>query len=375
MAQKILIVDDNPNALRLIGYALHREGYEIVVAQSGPEALEKVGAERPDLVILDIMMPEMNGYEVCRRLRNTPQTARIPIILLTAKAQVDDKVEGFAAGADDYLTKPVLPVELIARVKALLLRAGYTPPTPPRQARIVSFIGSKGGVGTTSLAVNVAVLLAQKEKTVILADLQPYIGAVSLQLGLHMRNSLATLLAKPACDVNESAVKSCLLSHRSGLQVLPAAPGLSEGNTDISTEHMSAILNQLSGMADNFILDLGANINPAVQLALQRSNRIILVTEPDQIALDLAKNAINSICDLGVGGSTLSVVMVNRTRSGSTYLKTEIEEMLGSTLLTVITPAPEMFFRANKEGMPVAIAQPDTLTADQLKELAKLVVE
>ena len=123
MAEKILMVDDDINALKLIGYTLHREGYEIIAAQSGQEALAKAQKEKPQLVILDIMMPGMDGYEVCRRLRAIPQTAQVPVIMLTARSQVEDKVAGFQAGADDYLTKPVIPAELLARVKALLLRS------------------------------------------------------------------------------------------------------------------------------------------------------------------------------------------------------------------------------------------------------------
>lgn len=148
MAEKLLIVDDDVNALKLIGYTLYREGYEIVVAQSGQEALAKAQKETPQLVILDIMMPGMDGYEVCRRLRATPQTAQVPVIMLTAKSQVEDKVAGFQAGADDYLTKPVIPAELVARVKALLLRSTYA---APARAKSIALIGAKGGVGVTTL--------------------------------------------------------------------------------------------------------------------------------------------------------------------------------------------------------------------------------
>ena len=296
--------------------------------------------------------------------------------MLTGKSKVDDKVEGLAVGADDYLTKPVLPAELVARVKALLMRSSYSAPAPPPvvRAHIVSFLGSKGGVGTTTLAVNVAALLAQKGESVILADLQPYVGAVSSQLGLRIRKSLTTLTAKPASEITETAVKGCLLLHHSGLQVLPAATGLTEGNTDISVKHMDAILDQLAGVADYLILDLGSNLNPAVQLALQRSNRVVLVTEPDKIALDMARSALAAIDDLGAGGGQVGVVMVNRTRSATPYTKTKIEETLGSNLLAMVTPAPEMFFMANQEGIPVAVAQSDTLTADQLRDLAERVL-
>ena len=122
MGAKILVVDDEPNALHMIGYALQAEGYEVVVAQNGAEAISKAQTEAPDLVILDVMMPDMSGTEVCEQLRKSQETFSLPIIMLSAKTQVSDKVSGLEAGADEYLTKPITPQELVAPVKALLGR-------------------------------------------------------------------------------------------------------------------------------------------------------------------------------------------------------------------------------------------------------------
>src|SRR4030042_4271034 len=109
MPEKILVVDDDVDTLRLVGLMLERQGYEIVAANSGQQALALVLTERPDLILLDLMMPDIDGVEVCRRLRASPETKDILIIMFTAKSQTDDKVEGFDAGADDYLTKPTQP--------------------------------------------------------------------------------------------------------------------------------------------------------------------------------------------------------------------------------------------------------------------------
>ena len=106
MAEKILVVDDDIDTLRLVGLMLQRQGYQIVAASNGQQALQMAHAEKPDLILLDVMMPDMDGYEVTRRLRADTQTNTIPIIMFTAKTQVDDKVTGFEAGADDYLAKP-----------------------------------------------------------------------------------------------------------------------------------------------------------------------------------------------------------------------------------------------------------------------------
>ena len=120
----VLIVDDDLAVLRMMEYIFDRADYEVHLAASGPEALSKVNETRPDLIILDVMMPDVNGLEVCQRLRAEPASAHLPIIMLSAKDQLEDKVNGFEAGADDYVAKPVDPQELLARAKALLHRMG-----------------------------------------------------------------------------------------------------------------------------------------------------------------------------------------------------------------------------------------------------------
>jgi DNA-binding response OmpR family regulator len=123
MAEKILIVDDDIDTLKLVGLMLQKQGFQIIAATDGIQGLAQADAEDPDLILLDVMMPEMDGYEVAKRLRANPKTANTPILMFTAKTQLDDKVTGFEAGADDYLTKPTHPTELTAHVKALLARS------------------------------------------------------------------------------------------------------------------------------------------------------------------------------------------------------------------------------------------------------------
>lgn len=120
--EHVLIVDDEPNILELVKFNLEREGYRVTTVENGREALDRVKASPPDLVILDIMLPGMDGLEVCRNMQKEERTRNIPIIMLTARAEEMDKVLGLELGADDYLTKPFSPRELVARVKARLRR-------------------------------------------------------------------------------------------------------------------------------------------------------------------------------------------------------------------------------------------------------------
>ncbi len=119
MARKILTCDDEKHIVRLIQVNLERQGYEVITAYNGAECLEKVQEDRPDLIVLDVMMPEMTGFEVLEALKKDPETENIPVIMLTARAQDSDVLRGWQSGVECYLTKPFNPMELIAFVKRI----------------------------------------------------------------------------------------------------------------------------------------------------------------------------------------------------------------------------------------------------------------
>ncbi len=122
MAETILVVDDDPDIARFVEVNLRSAGYDVAVAGDGEAALERARTLRPDLVLLDVMMPRMTGLEFCAALRSDPEMGAVPILMLTAKAQERDVDHGFAAGADDYILKPFSPRELLTRVNAALAR-------------------------------------------------------------------------------------------------------------------------------------------------------------------------------------------------------------------------------------------------------------
>lgn len=119
---RVLVADDEEDVRDLVVYRLSRSGYDVVEALDGEEAFRLATEQTPDLIVLDVMMPRIDGYELTRRLRAEPATSRVPVILLTARTQENDVSQGFEAGADDYLKKPFNPDELVARVRAVLGR-------------------------------------------------------------------------------------------------------------------------------------------------------------------------------------------------------------------------------------------------------------
>lgn len=121
-SDKILLIEDDPDVLDLVRYNLTKAGFSVIVARDGLNGLKTASAAPPDLIVLDLMLPEMRGEDVCRELKSDPGTAVVPIIMLTAKAQTDDRIAGLELGADDYVTKPFSPRELILRIEGLLRR-------------------------------------------------------------------------------------------------------------------------------------------------------------------------------------------------------------------------------------------------------------
>ena len=127
---KILVVDDEIYIVHILDFSLGMEGYEVVTALDGEQALEKVKTEKPDLIVLDIMMPKLDGYEVCKNIKSSASTQHIPVILLSAKGRNVDQKLGFDVGADDYITKPFSPRKLVERINQLLGQTITERPAP-----------------------------------------------------------------------------------------------------------------------------------------------------------------------------------------------------------------------------------------------------
>src|SRR6266704_6254376 len=120
---RVLVIEDEQDVAELIGYNLAKEGYEVRVVANGVDGLKQARESRPDMILLDIMVPQLNGWEVCRRLKQEPDTREVPVIMVTGRVEEGDKVLGFEMGADDYVTKPFSPRELLARIRAVARRA------------------------------------------------------------------------------------------------------------------------------------------------------------------------------------------------------------------------------------------------------------
>src|SRR5215211_2050702 len=267
MSEKILIIDDDLDTLRLVGLMLQRQGYQISAATNGQQGLERAFEEDPDLILLDVMMPDMDGYEVTRRLRQNPATFETPILMFTAKTQLDDKVVGFEVGANDYLTKPTHPSELQARVKTLLARVnskntGTGSLKDLNRGYVISVLGARGGVGTTTMAVNLGAGLQLRTKAeVIVAEMLPGQGALALDVGVTNSRGLIDLLGlTKLSEITGDSVRDVLVPHPSGIKLLFASDRPRDMHLINQTANYEALVKKLAGLARFVVLDLGVGI-------------------------------------------------------------------------------------------------------------------
>lgn len=382
MSEKILIIDDDLDTLRLVGLMLQRQGYQISAATNGQQGLEKAFEEDPDLILLDIMMPDMDGYEVTRRLRQNPATAETPILMFTAKTQLDDKVVGFEAGANDYLTKPTHPAELQARVKSLLARANEKKAVMDTSqdedlGYVVGILGARGGLGTTTVAVNLGAGLQTRTKSdVIVAEMLPGQGTLALDAGVTSYNGLVDLLSlSKLADVSRDKVREALVSHRSGLKLLLSSDRPRDMHLINQLANYEVIVRRLGALARFTILDLGVGIQPFADKILPLCNELFIVLEGVPNTIVHTRALIDDVAGFGVPRKRVKVILNNRSRSDTQLPSSQVQVKLEHEILSTLTPAPELFTQASRIQTPAILCQPDSLTARQINKIVEYVAE
>jgi CheY-like chemotaxis protein len=382
MADKILIVDDDIETVRLVGLMLKRKGYETITANNGAQAIELAVSQRPALIVLDIMMPDMDGYQVTVLLRNNPITADIPILMFTAKGQVDDKVTGYEAGADDYLTKPVHPAELIAHIKSLLGRRGPQSESEKETASaskgyVLGVVAPTGGMGASTVALNLAIALQKKsKKEVIAAEVRPGHGSWGIDLGYTDPESLTTLLRMEPAAITTAAVQNELVQTTYAIKLLMASPNITEITLSTKTEQMLTILHQLPLIADIVVLDIGTTMLPYYEKIIQFCQELVMVVEPYPASTKRARLLLTELAKTNAGkDKPLNAVISNRVRANMQLTAADVNERIGQSVKIVIPPAPEMAYQAATRFIPLSQVQPDDLIAQQFKRLAETILQ
>ncbi len=360
MAQSILVIDDDFDTLTLIGLTLQRRGFSVRKAQSGPEALELLRDDLPDLVIADVMMPLMDGYEVCRTIKGDPRTAHLPVVMLTAKAQTSSQLEGFRAGAIDYITKPVHPQELISRISAVLERVKEE--TSRTGAKVIAVAGAKGGVGATTLAVNLALAYATR-KRVLLVDLEMS-GTDAIHLGLSPEHGLNDISQLESGLNDPAALEGALTVHSSGLKLMAA------GDAPLEPARVGVLLSQAAALCDVCVIDLGWGGGQMTRVVAQHSQVFVVVLDSDRATLSQAARLLHSLDDANVAPKAIKLVWINRLGIASEVGLAAMRAALGREPDAIVDSAVEEMYLALEQGQPLVLSYPDHPAAAGIIKLA-----
>ncbi len=374
MAAKILVVDDDPNVQRLLQYTLKQEGYEVVTAADGAEGFRLWGQEEPGLILLDVMLPKLDGYQVAAKIRAEEQSGvHVPIIMLTAEREVEQKVRGLRAGADDYLIKPFHPAELLARIKSLLAR--FAPRDAlvgrPPLGRILAFYGAKGGVGTTTIAINAAIALHRElGRKVCLVDGNLQFGdhRVFLDLGLD-RKSIVDIVTAPSIDTD--LVRQVLVRHDSGIDLLLAPPSPETAEL-VTHEHMPVILDQLRSLYDYIVVDIDKRLDDVNLGIIEAAETIFVVMTADLSCLKNVRLVLETIGHLGYAASKVKLVL-NRSNAFTGINVKNAEGALKRTIDHQIVNEYRGAISALNSGAPFMFTKADSLLGRSMLDFARVV--
>ncbi|HVO68811.1 MAG TPA: response regulator [Aggregatilineaceae bacterium] len=426
---RILLIDDDFNLLQMVKLMLERVGHQVEISKDGERGLALAAQDQPDVAIIDVMMPGLSGYDVIRKLRTDPQTARIPIIILTARSQPMDKEMALEAGANAFLSKPVTAQELVDRVDAVL-RAGVNyrvhtgllteaipphpaesapetpsvprpgpasaapaaaqPPAPspskparvpigaedvarpadvpPTRVSVVTVIGLRGGVGCTTVAVNLAFTLASPSRRVCLADFSTASGHVPLHMHLTPSQNWGSLL--PLGDVPDPRMVGQLLAQHpsSGVAVL-AAPPVPSAET-LSTASAENVLRELASTFNPVVVD-ARSLDSAVQGALRVSSTVVAVMGDDPPSIQTTLQLLMALQKMQIEPERVRVVL-NHVRPAIDVPAEMIQKALKRPLSAALPYEPG-HISAIRRGVPLVQANPDSPFAKGIQQFSRTI--
>ena len=377
-ATKVLVVDDDLNIQRVLVFTLKQEGYEVHVASDGQAGVEMAASIAPDLILMDVAMPILDGYAATQQIRSTEVGARVPIIMLTAEADVEQRVRGLRAGADDDIVKPFHPLELIARIKALLARSGGQLKKNAEKAtlgRLVCFYPAKGGVGNTTIAINTAIALAQRmRRKTALFDANLQFGDMRVFLDLSLNSSsIVNAITEPALD--DELLKKLLVSHHGGMELLLAPPN--PESADIVAERqrtdpasLTNILALMRRSHDYTIVDMAKALDDFNLQLFDEADVIFVVMTADLSCLKNVRLVLEVMGSLGYERSKIQLVL-NRSNAYTGINVDNAESALGRKIDYQIINEYRGAISALNSGEPFMHSRPDGPLGQSVSKFAR----
>lgn len=417
---RVLVIDDDAGLLQMVKLMLEREGHIPLLAEGGELGIQAALTQSPDLAIIDLMMPGISGYDVTRQLRSNPQTAQMPIMILTARSQPMDKQMALNAGATAYMSKPVSSRDLIARLDEILenhaaggqssnstgrisqvptqpqsaqpaspspgirrLPIGADPTAagpvqiprgavprinlPEKQLPLIAVLALRSGSGGSTLAINLAFTLRRNIERVCLVDMSMAGGSIGLYLHLNTRGSWADLI--PLGDrFDARAVGSTITPHpQQGIGVIGAPPA--PPAQPLSPEAALTLFTTLTAGFQSIVVDV-SSLNPASIAALAVARTVLVVVSDDMASVQSNTNLTQTLAPLNIDPKKVRIV-INHNRPEPGVPTATIAKAIGSPLSAEL-PYDVNQLQAIRRGVPTVVLAPESAYSLALQQLSRI---
>jgi len=371
---RVLLIDDEPFYFKLIRKTLKEAEYELEYSKSGSDGLAKIPVFEPELLIVDLKLPEMDGLEILERIRRDPKFSHIPVIVITAKDELSEKLKAFELGADDYVVKPFQPEELVARM-GILARRGRASQRVQREAAhadsatLVTVHSLRGGLGCSSIVVNLG-LAFQKlwGKQTLLIDGILTAGQVALMLDAKPTATWENLVGVENDGLDEVVVGEIMCSHKSGIRYV-ASPRFPIAADTFTNETLRLLMEKLKSHNEFIIVDTSHDFSDMTIQMLSMASTILLVMAPEMAALRTTMSAIEIYDRLGIPLDKVKIVL-NNNSSNPAIKQAQLEKVLKRPIDFVLPFEAGEVNRALNFGQPFILNNPDLQICINLEKMA-----
>ncbi len=372
---RVLLIDDEEFYFKLIQKKLKESDYNLEYAKSSPEGLAKISSFEPELLIVDLMLPDMDGLQILERLRRDSKFSSVPVIVITAKDQLDEKLKAFELGADDYLVKPFQPEELVARMGILIRRgraaqSAHTKATEKTKNASLYVVHSlRGGLGCSSIVVNLGFAFDKLwGKTTLLVDGVLTAGQIALMLDAKSTATWENLVGINEETMDDVVVSEMMCEHKSGMRYL-ASPRFPIAADTFSTEILKLFMDKLRMQNDFIIVDTSHDFSDMTINMLGMSNSILLVMAPEMASLRSTISALEIYDRLGISVEKVKIVL-NNNSSNPAIKQAQLEKVLKRPIDFVLPYEAGEVSRALNFGQPFILTNPDLPICLALENMA-----
>ena len=371
---RVLLIDDEQFYFKLLQKPLKDAEYRLEYAKSGTEGLAKIPSFEPEMLIVDLKLPELDGFEILKRLRRDPKFSYIPVVVITSQDELSDKLKAFELGADDYLVKPFQPEELVARLGILARRGramqrAQQETTSTSDATIVTVHSLRGGLGCSSIVVNLGLAFHKLwGKQTLLLDSVLTAGQVALLLDAKPTATWENLVGLEPENIDDDVVGEIMCSHKSGIRYV-ASPRYPIAADTFTAEELKLLMEKMKSHNDFVTVDTSHDFSDMTIQMLSMSSTILLVMAPEMASLRTTMSAIEIYDRLGISIDKVKLAL-NNNSANPAIKQAQLEKVLKRPIDFVLPFEAGEVNRALNFGQPFILSNPDLPICLVLEKMA-----